>query len=88
MLSGDPAATGRGVNAAARFVMKNCSASPKDRHLARFAAALGIVAITVLAYTPALRGGFIWDDDCYVTANQTLRSADGLKAIWLEPRAL
>lgn len=68
--------------------MKSCSASPKDRHLVRFAAALGIVAITVLAYAPALRGGFIWDDDHHVTDNQTLRSADGLKAIWLEPRAL
>ncbi|UCC32663.1 MAG: tetratricopeptide repeat protein [Phycisphaerales bacterium] len=69
-------------------MMKSCSASPKDRRLVRFAAALGIVAITVLAYAPALRGEFIWDDDYYVTNNQTLRSADGLKAIWLEPRAL
>ena len=68
--------------------MKSCPASPRDRHFVRFAAALDIVAITVPVYAPALRGGFIWDDDCYVTANQTLRSADGLKAIWLEPRAL
>ena len=26
-----------------------------------------LVALTVLAYLPALRGGFIWDDDLHVT---------------------
>src|SRR5262249_52690756 len=34
---------------------------------------------------PALGGGFIWDDDFYVTANPTLRTAEGLGRIWLEP---
>ena len=31
---------------------------------------------------PALRGGFTWDDDAYVTNNITLRSAPGLSRIW------
>lgn len=43
-----------------------------------------IVIVTAAAYTPALRGGFIWDDDEHVTENQTLRTADGLRRIWFE----
>jgi tetratricopeptide (TPR) repeat protein len=39
---------------------------------------------TIAAYLPAFRGEFIWDDDDYVTQNQTLRSLDGLRRIWLE----
>ena len=46
-----------------------------------------ILLLTVVAYIPALRGGFIWDDDHYVTHNPTLRSAEGLRRIWLSPDA-
>lgn len=42
----------------------------------------------MVAYLPALDNGFVWDDDDYVTANPTLRSADGLRRIWLEPGAV
>ena len=38
-------------------------------------------------YVPALRGGFVWDDDAYVTANRALRSGAGLAEIWLRPGA-
>lgn len=41
-----------------------------------------IALITFLAYLPALRGGYIWDDDFYVTANHLLTAPDGLKQIW------
>ena len=44
-----------------------------------------IVVLTVAAYLPALRGGFVWDDDFYVTTNQALRSLEGLGKIWTEP---
>lgn len=47
-----------------------------------FRAATFLVLVTVLAYLPALRDGFIWDDDAYVTGNPTLRSLDGLRQIW------
>ncbi|MGD0651504.1 MAG: tetratricopeptide repeat protein [Verrucomicrobiia bacterium] len=50
------------------------------------AGAVLIVLLTVVAYVPAMRGGFIWDDDAYVTGNQTLRSAQGLHQIWLNPK--
>ncbi len=41
-----------------------------------------IVVLVFLAYLPALRGGFIWDDDEYVTNNPLLTAPDGLRRIW------
>ncbi len=43
-----------------------------------------IVVLTIVAYLPALGGGFIWDDNDYVTSNEHLRSAEGLGRIWFE----
>ncbi len=40
-------------------------------------------AVTFLAYAPALRGGFIWNDSDYVTA-PALRSVAGFWRIWFE----
>lgn len=37
---------------------------------------------TIVAYRPAWNGGFIWDDDDYVTKNRLLTAPDGLKRIW------
>jgi tetratricopeptide (TPR) repeat protein len=45
--------------------------------------ALLMVAMTLAAYAPALRAGFIWDDDDYVTENPLLSEPDGLSRIWL-----
>lgn len=45
-----------------------------------------IVALALLAFAPAMTGGFIWDDDDHVTDNANLRSASGLANIWLAPR--
>ena len=42
-----------------------------------------LAAVTVAAYVPAaLHGGFVWDDDKYVTANRLLTAPDGLRRIW------
>ena len=46
-----------------------------------------IILLTILSYIPALRGGFVWDDDEYVTRNRALRSSDGLWEIWFKPEA-
>jgi tetratricopeptide (TPR) repeat protein len=46
-----------------------------------------LLLLVAAAYLPALRGGFIWDDEAHVVDNATLRSTDGLKAIWTEPSA-
>jgi Tfp pilus assembly protein PilF len=44
-----------------------------------------LVTLTLAAYAPALRAGFIWDDDSYLTANPTLTKPDALRRIWLSP---
>jgi tetratricopeptide (TPR) repeat protein len=41
-----------------------------------------IVIAVWVAYLPAISGGFIWDDDAYVTENSMLTAADGLRRIW------
>jgi len=41
-----------------------------------------IIAITLLAYAPAFRAGFIWDDDLYIEANPILTEPGGLVRIW------
>ena len=40
-----------------------------------------------MAYAPALKNGYIWDDSSHVTENSLLRSVEGLKRIWFEPGA-
>jgi tetratricopeptide (TPR) repeat protein len=50
----------------------------------RLPAALLVLAV-LAAYLPAMRGGFVWDDDDYVVNNQTLRSPAGLASIWFQP---
>jgi len=47
-----------------------------------------IFVLTFFAYSPAMEAGFIWDDDDYVTNNQTLRSWEGLQKIWTERGAV
>ena len=43
-----------------------------------------VVAAVAVAYWPACRAGFIWDDDAHVTRPE-LRSLSGLWRIWSEP---
>lgn len=59
-----------------------------DPRLTRRLLAAALVALTVAAYLPVVRNGFIWDDDAYVTQNETLRAADGLGRIWFELGAI
>jgi protein O-mannosyl-transferase len=47
-----------------------------------------LVLMALIAYAHAIGCGFIWDDDYYVEANETLRSFDGLRRIWCEPGAV
>ena len=42
-----------------------------------------LLIVTFLVYIPVIRGGgFIWDDDVYVTGNLRLLSVQGLRDIW------
>jgi tetratricopeptide (TPR) repeat protein len=45
-----------------------------------------LAVITMLAYQPAWQGGFVWDDEPNI-ASAELRSLDGLRRIWFQPRA-
>jgi tetratricopeptide (TPR) repeat protein len=44
--------------------------------------ALLIVIATLIAYIPAMRAGYIWDDDQYLYENELVQSDDGLADIW------
>ncbi|MFH1371994.1 MAG: tetratricopeptide repeat protein [Planctomycetota bacterium] len=41
-----------------------------------------IAAACLVAYIPAIKGDFIWDDDRYITTNPLLTAPDGLWRIW------
>ncbi len=45
--------------------------------------ALGLIAVTVLAYLPVLWAGYINDDQASVLGNDLLRSIEGLRTIWV-----
>jgi tetratricopeptide (TPR) repeat protein len=48
-----------------------------------------IVVAVILAYLPALRGGFVWDDDAWTTGiSGLLRDFSGLWVVWRHPAAL
>jgi len=49
--------------------------------------ATALIALTCIAYLPALWAGFFWDDAAGITQNQTLRSIGGLWRIWSDPWA-
>lgn len=54
-------------------------------------AAFALIILMSLAviYSPSLRGGFLWDDDCWTTnIIPLLQDISGLAKIWLEPTAL
>lgn len=40
---------------------------------------------TAVAYVPAMRAGFIWDDDALLTRNRAVKAPDGLVKIWTDP---
>jgi tetratricopeptide (TPR) repeat protein len=50
----------------------------------RWLAAAVLIGLTVIAYLPALRGGFVWDDD--TSLSRFVKSADGLRLFWLTTR--
>jgi Flp pilus assembly protein TadD len=46
-----------------------------------------IVLLVFLVYLPALRGGFIWDDDAHLTANPCIVGPLGFREIWTSSAA-
>jgi tetratricopeptide (TPR) repeat protein len=46
-----------------------------------------LLAAVLIAYLPAMHGGFLWDDDSHISENAALRSAGGLYDVWFKPGA-
>ena len=72
-----------------------CCSMPRRRMLKLSSAPLRtatkaafLAALTVLAYLPALRNGFIWDDDAWLMHNRTLEGLTGLSRLWFDLLAL
>jgi tetratricopeptide (TPR) repeat protein len=45
-------------------------------------AGLALVGLTLLVYGPAMRSGFLWDDESFLTENPLIRAPDGLRRLW------
>jgi tetratricopeptide (TPR) repeat protein len=73
-----PVKTGRRSSVAVPVVAANASARTPTAWLCA-----ALLVATILAYLPALRAGFIWNDSDYVTAPH-LRSLHGLWRIWFD----
>ena len=41
-----------------------------------------IILLTLLVYIPAMRAGFIWDDNLFLTENPLIKADDGLYRFW------
>ena len=65
----------------AKTVPAGSSFTPKD-----WIFFIALIAAVFLVYQPAWQGGFIWDDDCFVTRPE-LRSWYGLFRIWFDLKA-
>jgi len=55
-----------------------------NKRLRLFLGAVGLLVGVLLAYYPALRAGFVWDDDDHLLENHNVRNATPLD-IWLRP---
>src|SRR3954469_9693513 len=64
------------------------SAKPQAAGRGALLGAAFLLIATFLAYLPAIRAGFIWDDPDYVLNNHTLRTLDGLREMWLVPTSI
>jgi hypothetical protein len=58
------------------------ASSPERAAPPRWPGAALLALAAVLVYLPALRGGFIWDDDTLLTDNPAVKTIDGLYSIW------
>ena len=47
-----------------------------------------LFVLTIVAYFPAIQGGWIWDDDSYIYKNETLKTLGGIVRIWFEPSSI
>jgi tetratricopeptide (TPR) repeat protein len=60
---------------------------PAPTQSAVVAAALLLAGLSVLVYLPIFGGGFIWDDDKFLTQNPLIKAPDGLWRFWFTTQA-
>jgi len=48
---------------------------------------LSILILVFISYFPAINGGFIWDDDTFLTDNSIMAQPDALKRFWVTTEA-
>ncbi|HUR56306.1 MAG TPA: tetratricopeptide repeat protein [Opitutaceae bacterium] len=60
---------------------------PGDRSPSLLGFGALLVFVTLIAYQPALRGGFIFDDNVFLTENPLIHAADGLQRFWFSREA-
>lgn len=63
------------------------SASPASGSREALVGGAALVLLTVLSYAPAFNGGFIWDDNNFLTESPLIKAADGLRRFWLTAQA-
>jgi tetratricopeptide (TPR) repeat protein len=61
---------------------------PLEQNWTSIGAGVFLIVLIVAAYWPALRGGFIWDDDVHLTANPCIVGPLGFGAIWTTSSAV
>ncbi len=59
----------------------------KDIWKSPAAGVAAIILLTVVAYIPAMRGGFVFDDDPLIVHNPLLQASDGLHRFWFTTQA-
>ena len=72
-------------------VNQTCEASVSSLPLPwtrRIGGVIFIAGLTFLAYAPSLSGGFIMDDDLYLTRNSLISSPSGLHGFWFTTLAV
>ncbi len=65
----------------------NCHSKALSNKNRNFLIGLLLLLAVLLAYIPAMQGGYIWDDPYHVSENSLLKNSDGLRRIWFEPGA-
>src|SRR5882672_2284570 len=53
-----------------------------------FGLAVVLLVAALIAYAPAMRGGFLWDDNDHLSENPTITQPNGLNKIWFDYKSI
>ena len=76
-------------NASLKQAVKGPSTRNRSVVLKSWSFAVALVVVTLIAYLPGLRGGFVWDDEAWTSnISGLLRDFSGLRLMWCKLTAL